>query len=1035
MNTTLLLHHAFEQRALSFATSSNIALRHKEKRLTYQELNHQANQLAHHLVACGVSTGSIVGIYFLPSVEQIISLLAILKVGAVYLPLDPNYPKERLEFMAQNSQACLILSHSSLPGYLQTTVETLFLDTLTSSLANYPTEAPAVSYTSENLCYIIYTSGTTGQPKGVMIEHGNAMNTVSQMNAIFSLEKTDNFLLNTSLSFDPSVWMLFWPLATGACVIISDTDKDPDYFIQLICQYHIRAFHAGPTLFRMMFRQSKMSQCSSLQLFIGGGEAWKPMDLMLMKQSLPLCELCNVYGPTEASIHITFWHSHSHRDSMHEIPIGKPIQNMQVLLLDENGKEIIAGDAGELYVTGKGVARGYLNNETLTKEKFVVLNTASGSKRYYRTGDLVKQLPDGNLVFLGRIDSQIKLRGVRIEPAEIENQILDFGFFNDALVLGYRENNVVTQLVAFVLLKDPSQKMDANRLNAHLKKTLPAIMIPSCTFFLETFPRTVQGKIDTDALFSLFNNRPIQSELLSNETNTDPVYKALVGLWMRVLKLDAIPIDAHFFDLGGDSLIALDLIAEINQYFQVALSVTCLFEFPTIIAFSGHLQSLERKNDTPVASKTSVSLADNMTFPLSDNQLWLIRIAKSSLSVNNIVTVLQLPMRIQPELMKRVVLQLLQQIPLLRVGIFKQNNTYCMKLLSHDISEVYGYFDIAQLPSGKQESFIQEHYEVLNSQQVHLERDPLFKVTLVNCSANCAILYIYTHHVITDPTSGLILINRLVSFYQQALQERPEGENENPISFFEYAACEIETRALPAYQENVISVCETIAARNWCLNLGKMEDTDRAGGFFEYALPQTTSEEIKHAANLYRVTPFVFLLSAFKLALFQLHRQKQFGIGLNISQRYNAKWSKMIGPLSEQALSCIDFSRVSSFADVLKVTTENMNHIYNQPASIERILQRLQQTQPAITDIFNVLFDYEKRFEEHQVNSLAVKIYPVKSLMEVRRHLTVRVVEDEGGHRVQVRYRKNLFQQPAIQALVIEILAVIKNATTTTSTS
>jgi amino acid adenylation domain-containing protein len=465
------LHAKFELNALNYP--QQLALEYLHQSITYQALNEQANQLANFLIEKGILPGGIIAIHFTPGIQQIIAVLAVLKTGCAYLPIDVEHPTERIEYMIHNAGVAAILCDAGLAITNKSILTVFELNSLESSLQHSSTHSPEVAIKANDLAYIIYTSGSTGLPKGVMIEHGNAWNTLMQMGDIFPLTNTDKFSLNASLGFDPSVWMIFWPLMVGATVVLSSKEKDPVKICEDIIANQYRVFHAGPTLFRMLSSQAKFSECNSLRLIIGGGEAWKLADLEKMRKVLPQLELCNVYGPTEASIHVTFWLSnHCDMQSLTTVPIGKAIKHMQVFLLDEQLQEIAPGQVGDLYVAGAGIGRGYINNNELTAEKFIDANLTNQSVRLYSTGDLARILPDGNLVFMGRADDQIKLRGYRIEPTEIESQILKTGLANDVCVIGCLEEQTFSKLAAFIVAKETGNTT-IDIIKKHLRDNLP----------------------------------------------------------------------------------------------------------------------------------------------------------------------------------------------------------------------------------------------------------------------------------------------------------------------------------------------------------------------------------------------------------------------------------------------------------------------------------------------------------------------------------------------------------------------------------
>ena len=360
------------------------------------------------------------------------------------------------------------------------------------------------------------------------------------------------------------------------------------------------------------------------------------------------------------------------------------------------------------------------------------------------------------------------------------------------------------------------------------------------------------------------------------------------------------------------------------------------------------------------------------------------------------------------------------------INILKENEDYHMRLVDRKINDMFVYIDATHLNSHEQEKLLYDQEKYLNNQLVNLESDPLFKVVLVNCSPDKAMLFIYTHHLISDPSSGALLLRDLLTYYQNINQGNLVADEDRP-SFFDYIAHEIEHKNQSSYQVNLNTVFNIMMKGNWIINLGNISETDLSASFKEILLPASIAADIKYCIKKFRVTPFVFLFAIFKLVLFDIYRQEMFGVGFNLSQRSQALWSNMIGPLSEQAVSLVDFSTITSFSDLLKITSENINFVYNKSVSIECILQKIQAHNPVVTDLFNVLFDYEKRTKKHVVRDTTLLVLSPKPSLEVRRHLTVRVVEDDSSFILQFRYRKSLLGVDDIDSIVTKFLLNIKN--------
>lgn len=1034
MHATRLLHIPVEKIAATYPKLS--AIIYNDSVLTYQELNNRANQLAYFLLEQGAKENSIIAVYLNTGFDQIISILAILKIGAVYLPLDQSYPKERLKYVLENSEAILVLTTSDLQQALDHKTKIINLDENAESLKTHPIENLSVNITEKDLAYIIYTSGSTGKPKGVMIEHRNACNTVSQMGELFSLLPSDKILLNISLAFDPSIWMIFWPLSVGSCLVLCESLNDPEYLCQQIIKHEVRLLHAGPTLFRILINQEKIRNCNSLELILGGGEAWKVSDLEALRQTLPTCELCNVYGPTEASIHVTYWQSHGILvKDLSIIPIGKPIHNMQCWILDSYLNEVAVGEVGGLYLSGAGIGRGYLNQPVLTKEKFINTPDNKYAERLYNTGDLAQRLPDGNFVFIGRADDQVKLRGFRIELLEIENQILESGLVKDICILKHNEDGHAEKLVAFYVSKMENDENVATKIKDFLKTVVPAFMLPSQYVLLDSLPITTNQKVDKKALLSMLNDqtKDIKNQLEKNSAQKFAESAAdltlLMKLWCDVLRLESISLKDNFFDIGGDSLSALELIGKINLTYQSSLSVVSLFKMPVFEDFYENVkEQCEQKLMTSPSDK--IFAMGDEDWPLSDNQLWLLRMAKKSRSINNIVIPYKIDAEIDPKLMHQAVVMMQEQQPILCSNIrCSETGEYSM-FLNRREEKGYDFIDLSEMSAQQQIDELQICEEMLNTQLINVESDALFKVVLLQCGQKDFVMYVFMHHLISDPFSGVLTLRILMSNYTNLLNKIDANHEQPIITFLDYVKHEVEKKKTIAYSENLKSWKSSLLNKNFYVSFGKMEEENMAAGYISVPLPETLAKSLKDYAKKKKITLFSLLLSIMKQCIHDTYSQKQFNVGINLSRRDNSKWEKMIGPLSEQSISHVDFNNISGFNELLNVTLNNLTNIFSSPATIEDVYKEIFPNTEDKKELFNVLFDYEKQEESILIGGMKIKHLPVKASHEVRRHLSMRVSDKVDNMYLQVRYRKSIFTDALILDFVkkyLDIAAVITN--------
>jgi amino acid adenylation domain-containing protein len=583
------IHRMFE--AQVERSPDAVAVVFEDTELTYRQLNHWANQLAHHLRSLGVKPEVLVGICLERSLEMVVGLLGILKAGGAYVPLDPATPPERLAFILEDTQTPVIVTQAQLRQNLpQHQAQVVCLDLDSELIAQNSQKNPETQATVSNLIYAIYTSGSTGQPKGVLISHINICNQLHWRQTTFRLTKTDKVLQTISFSFDPSVWQIFWPLCFGAQLIVPRPggSQDSAYLVKLIAEQQITVLALVPSMLRVLLEEKKIEECKCLRHLSCGGEALpgELVERFLARLDLDNV-LHNVYGPTEAAIDATFWTCQ--RGTKYSIaPIGRPITNAEIYILDEDLQPVAIGEPGELHIGGIGLARGYLNRPELTAEKFIPHPFSSDTEaRLYKTGDLARYLPDGNIEFLGRIDHQVKIRGFRIELEEIEAVLLQYPGVEMTVVMA-REDVIGDQRLVAYILPNRENQLSISELRSFLTQKLASYMIPSAFVILDTLPLTPNGKIDRRALPAPDQTRPdLEITFVAPQ---DPVQLQLTEIWEEVLGIQPIGITDNFFDFGGHSLVALRLLAQIEEVFGKSLALSTFLQAPTIEELAKILQ-------------------------------------------------------------------------------------------------------------------------------------------------------------------------------------------------------------------------------------------------------------------------------------------------------------------------------------------------------------------------------------------------------------------------------------------------------------
>jgi len=603
------LHQLFEQQVEK--TPNAIAVVFEEQKLTYQELNQHANQLAYRLRKLGVIADTLVGICVERSLEMLVGLLGILKAGGAYLPLEPDYPTERLGFMLEDAKPPILLTQESLISRLpKHSSQVIYLDTDWQEISSSESkENPSAHHQNcSNLAYVIYTSGSTGQPKGVLVNHSNAVRLFATTDEWFNFNQQDVWTLFHSYAFDFSVWEIWGALLYGGRLVVVPywISRSPDAFYNLLYKEQVTVLNQTPSAFRQLIcaeeQASHITKPLALRLVIFGGEALEIHSLKpwFDRHGDQAPQLVNMYGITETTVHVTYrLLTKADLDHTRSL-IGRPIPDLQVYLLDQNRQLVPIGVPGEIYVGGAGVAQGYLNRHELTNERFINHSFGSNPTRVYKTGDLARYLPNGDIEYLGRIDQQVKIRGFRIELGEIAAILKQAPGVQQAVVIVREDQPSDRRLIAYVV----GHPEFSDNLRDFLKQKLPNYMVPSAIVFLDALPLTSNGKIDRRALPT--PEIPLLEPDNQAALPRNPLEETLAKIWAEVLGLSQVGIHDNFFELGGHSLLATQVISKIRRAFQVELPLHRLFDLPTIAALSPEIAKAQN-TQKPVIVPTRIA--------------------------------------------------------------------------------------------------------------------------------------------------------------------------------------------------------------------------------------------------------------------------------------------------------------------------------------------------------------------------------------------------------------------------------------------
>ncbi|HEJ4479822.1 TPA: non-ribosomal peptide synthase/polyketide synthase [Pseudomonas aeruginosa] len=729
------VHRLFEEQVERTPTAPALAF--GEERLDYAELNRRANRLAHALIERGVGADRLVGVAMERSIEMVVALMAILKAGGAYVPVDPEYPEERQAYMLEDSGVELLLSQSHLKLPLAQGVQRIDLDQADAWLENHAENNPGIELNGENLAYVIYTSGSTGKPKGAGNRHSALSNRLCWMQQAYGLGVGDTVLQKTPFSFDVSVWEFFWPLMSGARLVVAapGDHRDPAKLVELINREGVDTLHFVPSMLQAFLQDEDVASCTSLKRIVCSGEALPADAQQQVFAKLPQAGLYNLYGPTEAAIDVTHWTCVE--EGKDTVPIGRPIANLACYILDGNLEPVPVGVLGELYLAGRGLARGYHQRPGLTAERFVASPFVAG-ERMYRTGDLARYRADGVIEYAGRIDHQVKLRGLRIELGEIEARLLEHPWVREAAVLAMDGR----QLVGYVVLESEGGDW-REALAAHLATSLPEYMVPAQWLALERMPLSPNGKLDRKAL-------PAPEVSVAQAGYSAPrnaVERTLAEIWQDLLGVERVGLDDNFFSLGGDSIVSIQVVSRARQA-GLQLSPRDLFQHQNIRSLA-------------LAAKAGAATAEqgpaSGEVALAPVQRWFFERAIPNRQHWNQSLLLQARQPLDGDRLGRALERLQAQHDALRLRFREERGAW------HQAYAEQAGEPLWRRQAGSEEVLLALCEEAQRS--LDLEQGPLLRALLVDMADGSQRLLLVIHHLAVDGVSWRILLEDLQRLY------------------------------------------------------------------------------------------------------------------------------------------------------------------------------------------------------------------------------------------------------------------------------
>ncbi len=996
--------------------------------LTYHEFNARANHLAHWLRKRGVGAETLVGVCLERSFEMVIALYGILKAGGAYLPLDPELPAERIGFLIEDAGLDVVLTqrrwkHSIPAGRAEIGV----LDTDEMRLELEPAHNLQPRAGPDNAAYVIYTSGSTGQPKGVLITHRSVCNRLLWMQEAHRLAPEDRVLQKTPYSFDVSVWEFFWPLQTGARLVIAPpgTHRENAELVKLIAREKITVLHFVPSPLETFLEEPGSGELASIRMVFCSGEALSAPLTARALARLPWAEWHNLYGPTEAAVDVTWWRC-EHGLERATAPIGRPIANTQTYILDPRLEPVPIGAVGELYLGGVQLARGYLKRPSLTAERFVPSPFAnSPGERLYRTGDLVRHLPDGNIEFLGRLDHQVKIRGLRIELGEIESVLARHPAVQGAVALAIPDPRRgagadAKRLIAYIAPRTP---VSPGELRKWLRGQLAEYMIPSAFITLAAAPLTASGKIDRKRL-----PRP---DTLLDEPDVNNVYapprtaaeELLVILWSELLGIELVGIHQNFFELGGHSLIATRVMSRARDWFGIELPVRALFESPTIAELAARIET-SRGDRPPALAPIVRSLRDGRA-PLSfaQQRLWFLDRLAGPTATYNLPAAIRLTGALDVAALEWSVTEIVRRHESLRT-IFAEVDGEPVQVICPPERLIWQVIPIAESTEADQASAVARQVAAEAQRPFDLARDWPLRVTLLRLGEASHVLLITLHHIAADAWSIGVFARELSAAYAGRIGGRPPAIPEPAIQYADYARWQrewIDSEAIGAqlaYWKTKLDAAPELLALP--LDRPRPATQTYRGSILAFKLDAATTQQLQQLSRDTGATLFMTLLAGFAALLARYGRADDVVIGTPIANRNRSELEPLIGFFVNTLALRVRLERSTSVAELIRQVRQTCLEAYaHQDVPFERLVEILQPRRNlSHAPLFQVMFALQNAEAGGlELPGLELASLPQESV-SAKFDLTVSVQATADGMSGLAEYNTDLFDATTIERMI-----------------
>jgi len=1000
----------FEEQVLK--TPENIAVVFEQEQLTYHSLNAHANRLANQLRNKGVTDESLVPLYIERGINMMVGMLGIMKAGAAYVPIDTDFPQERISYMLQDTAAKIVVSSAvsapKLPA--MTGLDIIEMESVPDS----PEDNLSTKVLPGQLAYVIYTSGSTGTPKGVMVEHHNLVDYIVGLTDKIKINECRSFALVSTIATDLGNTVIYASLATGGTLhlftkeSVSNTTLLHRYF----AAHQIDCLKIVPSHWKVLNLDDRLLLPAKLLIF--GGEALPEKMVENIRATGTQCQIVNHYGPTETTIGKLLHLVELGTKYEYTVPIGKPFSKTKVLVLTKNLKLCPIGVPGQLFITGDGVARGYLNNPELTKEKFIPNPfSKQGISLMYSTGDLVKYLPDGNISFIGRVDNQVKIRGYRIELGEIEMILQQCNLVSQVVVLAREDKQGDKRLAGYIV---PAGDYDREGILVYLKDKLPDYMVPTVLMEMDKFPLTANGKIDRNALPD-----PDAGELLGDQyvAPRNDVEAKLAEIWQDVLEEDQVGVNDDFFELGGHSLLAVRLVSAIRKAFEIEMPISDIFDYPTVALLATQLSN-STDNTLLTAIKVQSPRPQHIPLSFSQERLWFIDRLEGSKQYH-LPSVLRLKGALNKAALEKALQQIVNRHEVLRT-VFIEKDGLVFQQVKEKNDWSMSCIDGSSIKNNPEQ--LKQQIHQLVSQPFNLAEDDMIRAALISISAEEHILVATLHHIASDGWSTTILVKEVAALYKAFDSGMDSGLLPLPIQYADYAIWqrdyllgEVLNKKIAYWKEKL----EGVAPLQLPTDYKRPALQTSRGSIIGFWIEKELSGQLQQFSLDNGSTIFMTMLSAFNVLLYRYSGQEDICVGTPVAGRQQQEMEGLIGFFVNTLALRTEVNGSESFNALLqKVKSTTMDAFAQQDLPFEKVVEAVvKQRDMSRSPLFQVMFIMRNTPELQELKLGQVLLSREEHVHTTAQfELTLVITETANGLYAAIEYNTDLFSGESITKLI-----------------